>query len=121
MEAGPELDRIVAEKVMGWKLLPGPTPKSSLWALPGDRIMGVEWSPSTNIEAAWMIIDHFAARPQPNDHLPIELKMIDVDLWECAIWADGGESALVGYTAKAPTAPHAICLAALRAVGHNPE
>jgi hypothetical protein len=111
MKAGRELDALVAEKVMGYRqaedgswFLPGISTGFGLWELP-------EYS--TSIADAWLVVEKlklfkgFCLR-QRND-----------GMWDSVRygkWADGfDDQIVVGKT----TAPHAICLAALKAVGYN--
>lgn len=103
---GPELDRLVAEKVMGWhesrvsaKLWRKP---DCIWPIPKDG-----WEPSTDRETAMVALEDFTS----------EFYMIR--------WRDGSVHAMIccpfdrpqgrWCTAKAKTAPHAICLALIKA------
>ena len=92
LEAGPKLDALIAEKVMGGKL--------------GLRGMGVSWdtvgygwSPSTSIADAWEVV--------------LKLQGFSIGKvggsgeWCCSCY---------GGLASADTAPLAICRAALKAV-----
>ncbi len=93
LTAGPELDRIVAERVMG------------LTDASDDDYRA--WQPSTNIAHAWEVVERLrptGARLILTDYGPdwdAVFRRSD-DTYECA---------------QADTAPLAICLAALRAVG----
>lgn len=111
MEAGRELDALVAEKVMGWKR--ELTPSGCLWfSFSGhplaNAIKGPDCPPySIDIAAAWEMIPHL---PQlqlwyngPNA----------AEKWHCVVYPKDGRS----KGAVADTAPLAICLAALKAVG----
>lgn len=135
LNPGRELDALVAERVMGWRRLSyqqafpdsdfqrGRTKLTSYWHDPSGAKKALAedsydyyqpedaWSPSTDIAAAWTIID----------------KMI----------ADGWEVGEAGYSRSqrkwdftfnggiafpgplCDSAPHAICLAALKALGIN--
>lgn len=115
MKPGRELDSLVAEKVMGWR-----KDSDGDWERPSkDAIDG--WYPdhlfpySTDIAAAWEVVEKLTA--QFGD---------DFTIW--SIWSrenkirarfNRGESRTYAAQADAPTAPHAICLAALKAVGHE--
>lgn len=118
LPAGPELDRLIAEKVMGW------TAYIDDPSLLGTDVYVVDVSnpkdhrlfqPSTNIAHAWEVV---AAMEAPN------LQRIESD---CIIDGDGGDIPIHqhwlcscesrdGKTIKAigDTAPLAICLAALQ-------
>lgn len=61
MPAGPEMDALVAEKVMGWEVHPRNT---AHWRRKGDdgcdyRVMGDvgDWRPSRDIAAAWEVVE----------------------------------------------------------------
>jgi len=55
LEAGPQLDRIIAERVMGWEydLL------RDAWFKDGEgEIWAENWHPSTDIKAAWKVVEN---------------------------------------------------------------
>jgi len=64
LEAGRELDALVAEKVMGWRedayhYWGAPGSSSTLWVVAGsteDHHGNTVWSPSTDIVAAWKVL-----------------------------------------------------------------
>lgn len=102
LKPGRELDALIAEKVMGWK--------------PPEFIDGVSlerrWKNdrgefdslprySTDIAAAWEVVEKIGLIIGKNG--PVWDAQ---DLWDLPV-----------YFASADTAPHAICLAALKAVG----
>lgn len=104
MEAGRELDALVAEQVMGLRYVQGPHPTIPRY--------------STDIAAAWHVVDkmgwsycYFELGHQPFDAFsdgeggdyPVS------SYWYC--------SAEQEYRAEGASPPHAICLAALKAVG----
>jgi hypothetical protein len=114
--AGREVDALVAEKVMDWaivqqKYLDG-TPAGPLIFDSDGQLRGGPgegWSPSTNIPQAWEVVEKLPAPVNVYRH------------------ADGSYTVRVGSwsptagrpdppTATAPTAPLAICRAALRAM-----
>ena len=106
MEAGRELDALVAEKVMGWKDVNTAWPS---YGSPPESPDGWREIPafSTDIAAAWEVVEKLSG---PNV----------VDDFRLAYW--GGcwraefQSMIFQYC-EAPTAPQAICLAALRVLG----
>lgn len=113
-QPGPELDRMIAEKVMGWQSYAG----VGTFLRPCGVIIYTNkshhnpWSPSTRIDHAWEVAERFSRDgwgftldSAPDDH---------------GNWCNGWFFAGIGkYTARALGAPHAICLAALKAVGES--
>ena len=103
LPAGADLDRLVAEKVMGWKPVPCTCHKDQT-KIPGrSNGDGVHFNPSTNIAHAWEVVARFTPRGVKVMHFE-----------EHGTWA-----ANFGYQAMnslADTAPLAICRAALEAV-----
>lgn len=93
---GSELDLLVAEKVMGWH---------------GDGLKAAEvgalWCPSTNISAAWEVLDKFRQKGWAIllDHTPPKPVLF-------ALQGPGREFAEVW----AKTVPLAICRAALKVI-----
>ncbi len=118
---GRDLDSIVAGKVMGWT----DVRKQSIANAMGQHVMDdyvglpVPGAPqlvlvprySTMIQEAWKVADHLRSRSQ-------FVAVISgtgpqgVQPWICKINRDGGF-----LEERADTAPIAICLAALKAVG----
>jgi len=102
MKPGRELDQLVAEKVFG----------------------STEAKPySTDIAAAWRVVEKhnqivsiWQGRPSldRNAH-----GMISRRVWERGDPVVYRVSVAGRHTAYSETAPHAICLAALKALGHN--
>ena len=131
MEPGPELDALVAERVMGWKRLEDGIkkmdPKNKVVLYTDDEFgvlpscyPGPRWSPSTNIAHAWEVVERFG----PEWSVEIErwphrgdkdwaCRMVEFFKDKPGIKSQAGE--------LAPTAPHAICLAALKAVEGEDE
>lgn len=114
LPAGPELDRLVAEKVMGWTSDCGVWNCHRQWHASHDILARTTdgWRPSTNIAHAWEVVE---AKHPP--HFVLQLQWLDsIQLWECH-WdfkrCFNGEATI---SSTAQTAPHAICLAALKAV-----
>ena len=111
MKPGRDLDALVAEKVMGMKV----------WKHDGScgcRMADNDYLPnfSNDIAAAWEVVEKMR-----NPKTAVSLATI----WD---HADGGKFKWVAKIeffgsdrfefALADSAPHAICLAALKAVGH---
>jgi Phage ABA sandwich domain len=93
-----EIDRLVAEKVMGWEA--------------GKYAYG-SWFPTTNIADAWKVVEKLSK-----------------DGFEFQVWREKNGKYNVEFAkdffyvfgfAESETAPLAICLAALKAVGVEVE
>lgn len=116
LEPGFELDRLVAEKVMGWE--EGYEFVCDGWGLLYYVNFGLErkrpWSPSTNIATAWEVIEHLV--PEYNIGLfnSCDLKNPSQGTWYVEIRAT--RHGAPPCEAGAETAPLAICCAALLAV-----
>lgn len=120
MEAGPEMDALVAEKVMGWKLgkprwvyteeLYGRV-KSQAWE--GSTKDGMtqtieSWRPSTEITAAWLVVEKIGGvfRLEKYPH-PDSFQGYPGICWVADFHI---------ASSLAETAPLTICRAALKAV-----
>ena len=127
MVAGRELNALVAKEVMGWERIqmkhpPGgvswPTPPKG-FDVPNNRFASIPLY-STSIAAAWEVVEKLR-----DSGLTVDICSDAVDEeWEVEVWRPEEENeygqvrvATPGY---ADTAPHAICLAALAAVGALP-
>jgi hypothetical protein len=127
VNAGRELDALVAEKVMGWT---GCDPAESWprWKFgdPGDkwadagrgigRRPGTEWREpfpdfSTDIGAAWGVLEMF------RDFAVTTMTEGKVGRWAMVDSRSSLASRPKQHWAKGETFSHAICLAALKAVG----
>jgi hypothetical protein len=115
MKAGPELDKLIAEKVMKWKFSQSSFEQyePSYWADDsGKKVWTRHFSPSTDAAAAWKAVE----------------KLTELKVWGsfrikyCSIfkrwnvgweWRDHGSSG-VEFESVSESAPHAICLAALK-------
>ena len=126
MKPGRELDALIAEKVMGIDLSEVPPPEAGsilpheYWKQFHKGVGSPRMIPkpySTSIEAAWLVVDSFAKEDEISiSHMYKAHKdESTTNYWECFIETDG-EKRLI---AEAQTAPHAICLAALKAVGYE--
>lgn len=110
MTPGRELDALVAEKVMGLDV--NRTGPETMWFA---RPMGGNWDDlkdySTDIAAAWEVVEAVKARK-------IDQGWFDLGFangsWG-ATFRTGAYYEPIEHV-RAPTAPHAICLAALKAV-----
>ncbi len=127
LQAGAELDRLIAEKVMGWKLAASAKAMAGFEDGYGDYILGFQngperlgmtsypeaftesFQPSINISHAWEVVERLRAIGCPDIYI--------------ATWHEGGFAAFVERADAhdtgdiiATTAPLAICRAALLAV-----
>jgi hypothetical protein len=126
LQPGPELDRLIAEQVMGWThwltsyggefWLDGTKPvraanlrttEMSPWFLP-------QFQPSTNMAHAWEVVAEIIRK---NPSLVIQTNT-DAHGTMCRIITASGDSPA---SCVRKSAPHAICLAALRAVGADTQ
>lgn len=135
MTAGRELDALVAENVMGWKPHRLKTGRSvPECTVCGDafhfhfteaNMHGVYWCEprkgpgeippySSDIEAAWPLVEKFRMDVQsPGAPQNGGEYLNETGEWEVEFFRDDGKTDFV----NAPTAPLAICLAALKAKG----
>ena len=130
MEAGRELDVLIGEKVMGWKggglyWINANGAATELYEdYPGyecgERSEDA-WSPSTSIAAAWQVVEKLREHGLYliiNDTIgQYRARFFKVG-WDIFTWMRVPDSDM---TVWENTAPHAICLAALKAVGVNTE
>jgi hypothetical protein len=127
LEPGRELDALIAEKVLGWTLVPGeaeplyaleeaPVEAGPSWVdADGVRRAWVwSWSPSQQIADAWEVLEQLAR------HTLLKVEKhprVDSDEegwgWSCGVAMGEGSEMLYRY---APSAPLAICRAALALV-----
>ncbi len=135
-KAGPELDALVAEFVMGWRhcqddltnemwdtgihLNHDPEMPTMKWPNCGPR----RWSPSTSIADAWEVVEKLLGddwectidRHKPN--YVTACRGAYAFFWHSAEQVEGFTRRGGKFGVEADTAPLAICLAALKAVGH---
>ncbi|MCI3922455.1 hypothetical protein MO973_19670 [Paenibacillus sp. TRM 82003] len=109
MEPGRELDALVARKVMGWMQAWSPSGKCEAWFEQQDDgsmrgIHDLGWNPSKSISATWEVAEKF-------ETIDVKRFVTDKGLWFCGITENNK-----WYRSFAPTAPEAICKAALLAV-----
>lgn len=112
-----EIDRLVATKVMGWKMLEIKHTDSGViggFYDDGEKLIGVgEWSPTSDIRVAWQVVEKLSK-----------------DGCDFQVWREKNGKYNVEFSkdffyvfgfAESETAPLAICLAALKAVGVEAE
>jgi len=119
MPAGPTMDEMVADVVMGWHAVTV-APGMSVWAdADGEHVgywvfdrprrsMHSVWAPSQDIAAAWQVVEELRYRFQWGMHTWIDgLQYVDlIDPASNDSWANADDSM-----------PLAICRVALRACG----
>lgn len=122
MEPGRELDALVAEKVMGWEQVQDPPHTYIAYNTPtGFRLPEEIPAYSTDLNAAWKVVEAMRRRGfwcQMRTPFGTPEQKLDDGCW--AGFTPHGTSGWNGKPdnwTSAPTAPHAICLAALKAVG----
>ena len=111
MKPGRDLDALIAEKVFGWKRI---DPELFGWHdHDGDYMKKICDVPfySTSIEAAWEVVNNFESR-----EYDVQLILSHGEQVKCRI----GKMIDILFNSSgfvySDTAPHAICLAALKAV-----
>lgn len=130
LKPGRELDALIAEKVMGLRYYPPGNSATCIvetpgWYSPGQsRVVESLPAYSTSIAAAWEVVEKLTGsgdctfQMARNTVLPKEHRKDDPGTWarfEVMFGYAGGR----GARAEAATAPHSICLAALKAIGHS--
>lgn len=118
LEPGRKLDALVAEKVMGWKWynilgnseqqVLASSQEDALSLRPGQMVYDLVPCYSTDIAAAWLVVERLLRDG-------IQLCILPIGYhggWEVRRVDPGGRA--VGQSSFAP---HAICLATLKAVG----
>lgn len=125
MEAGRELDALVAERVMGWTR---PPRGRVTWTAPEGygTSFGAVPRYSTDIAAAWLVVEQTAALVvERDDYTFNHLTLCQLGIQ--AGWAASYDTIIDDYewhehveryprSARSETAPLAICRAALRAL-----
>jgi len=113
-----DIDREIAEKVMGWRSLFTPTSGSrSIWITEDKTIFGEGWHPSTDIYQAWMALVKFTKK---EGKALIINTLDDCNLYTVSNFTDEGLPAFGWtweddpFTEEAEEAPLAICKALLR-------
>lgn len=137
MSPGPELDRLIAEKVMGWNhyaQFPGECQfmddhEGCWWETKtsGQPVADLSWSPSTDWRAAGEVLTHVTNALTVDGIVPEwEVRSPRENLgghFRDSWWVDIGiprnpkDGDWEHFTASGESFPHAICLAALRAKG----
>lgn len=120
MIPGRKLDALVAEKVMKCKIekplsyapLCGCLDLNHSIRDPGRLPLIKNYS--TDIAAAWEVVEKLTSKIEPHFQLGLCDVYTESPKWHAELYLDRPRKRVF---AKADTAPHAICLAALKAVG----
>ena len=123
MIPGRNLDVLVAEKVFGLRTGMANFESGSVPIIL-DKFLDIEVPYySTQIEAAWTVVEKVKSiQPHPNffglarDHLQRFTIQHEEARWKAG-WAPINLDGVMTVEAEAESAPHAICLAALKALG----
>ena len=110
MPAGPELDALVAELVMGWTKGPMDWMMREPWVRP-DGCHVFPWHPSTEIAAAWEVFEKMLSLGHD-----VKIYAISGYMIQAEVLMDEGESLARGLFGRGNAAPLAICKSALLAV-----
>lgn len=126
MNASRELDALVAEKVMGWKLKSEPHTR---WILPdGGELIAPPPAYSTDISAAWQVVEEIGLFDSPSEQ---RARGGEGDTWyvlgrkgdkwvvasPCVAHGMYYDLGSIEPLVAADTAPLAICRAALAVMG----
>lgn len=127
MRAGCDLDVLVAEKVMGWEIVKGEYSlvcrtqddfRLLIWIEPGRVVDNWgSFNPSTDIEAAWQVVEKFT-KCGVAVHCCRHEEWGD-DKWKCVLANPHPTGDIINFVARGDTAPEAICFAALAAVDQS--
>lgn len=126
MNPGKELNELVAKHVMGWTLKYNAYDQAPRWITADGSPARYDndfnsmcsdcFQPSIDIRDAWEVVEHF----HKAKNLCFSISGFSGD-WNCEIDSNDGRFLQNGPTidvyANGTSAPHAICLAALKAVG----
>lgn len=120
MNPGRELDALIAQKVFGFKLIDqAQLGRKDKWYWHGEATVLVP-PYSSHIVAAWQVVEKLKIIKAPDytdelNDMPIFVRFLPYEgKWEAG-WARSYYQQ--AYLCEADTAPHAICLAALKAMG----
>jgi len=109
-----ELTRLLAVKVMGWG--EGMEGSKAVWLADGGRLSKQSWWPLESIIDAWEVRDRLA------EHGTIEVTRCEDDEWvDFTPYVHDGPFSAASLYRSGHVAPRVICLAALRAMGIDPE
>ena len=106
-----DIDKQIAEKVMGWSVVEVPDDGSYIIKENNFRYPQYPFDPSTNISRAWLVVEKMRELGYS-----INIEAQQKGKWRCNIILIGNEWTTRIETADEDTAPMAICLAALQAL-----
>jgi hypothetical protein len=110
LTAGPGLDRLIAEKVMGWKVRPCTCSPDHI-AIDG-RAEGVHFQPSTKIADAWEVMEFLGGKHGLSFGFAWPIHAPPLATFTSL-------NGMAKAYAFADSAPLAICRAALKAIGRE--
>jgi hypothetical protein len=132
MKPGRELDALVAEKVMGWRLEERGY-VATFWVDENGKVKRAAepcsidfcscevFSPSTDISDAWKVVEKLGIIPN-SFYIGYKTDKNGKKIYRAFFQKENPITTLIyTYEADAETAPLAICLAALKAVGVEVE
>lgn len=108
IEPGRELDALVAEKVMGFRV------DQYKYVVDTGKITTTLPCYSENISAAWEVVEKIT---YPDGRLTAAFQLSRWSLYTAIFCFEKTGGGQFNFEGVAPTAPRAICLAALKAVG----
>ncbi len=108
LQAGPELDAKMADKVMGWPSAERPITDSMT---PEERVYAIFlWSPSTSITDAMEVVEKITKPNQDGTRYELSIYKTAWSEWSCTFMDDLSGDWIHGCG----TLPLAICRAALK-------
>jgi hypothetical protein len=116
MKPGRELDALIAEKVMGLSVI---EPLRLYYRHP-TMVTNEIPDYSTDIAAAWQVVEKIKAQIKPGRKERRDFTVMFVDGEWLVGWSLEFGGGMEGMSAAA-TAPHAICLAALKAINSKSQ
>lgn len=113
-----EIDKLIAEKVMGWRVFKTTEEWQKAGSPTGQKITVLDQTPkfeiphySTDIAAAWQVVEKMHS---DGNHVQV-WRNKNNNFWRASMRFEHGKWGK--YFTQANTAPLAICLAALKAIG----
>lgn len=111
LKPGGELDALVAEKVMGWRWFTDEFNTRPVLIPPGMPQQCATPHYSTDIAAAWAVVEKLGER------FRFEIRNHEGYDWNVYVRPWDTRISMSGESVTKENLPHAICLAALKAVG----
>lgn len=114
-----EIDRLIAEKVMGWETQEFKNiGVVTAYTEYGEMLIPDDFSPSEDIQDAWVVVEKLR---ESKTFLLCDAMDKEDNLIYCASFQYNDNYHSISHEACTNTAPMAICLAALKAVGVEVE